>query len=149
MVKKIDSILHKYRHQSSSIIQILQDVQAGHNYLPQEVLRYISKRLKMPLSKIYSVATFFSTFSLNPRGKHLITVCMGTACHVRGAAIILNEFERRLDIKPGKTTNDMNYSLETVNCLGCCAIGPIVVFDGKYMGEFKLKDVSRVLERQE
>lgn len=103
----------------------------------------------MPLSKIYSVATFFSTFSLNPRGKHLITVCMGTACHVRGAAIILNEFERRLDIKPGKTTNDMNYSLETVNCLGCCAIGPIVVFDGKYMGEFKLKDVSRVLERQE
>jgi len=148
MVKKIDSILIKYRYQSSNIIQILQDVQAAYNYLPREALRYISQRLKIPLSKIYSIATFFSAFSLNPRGKHLITVCMGTACHVRGAAIILNEFERRLDIKPGKTTNDMNYSLETVNCLGCCAIGPIVVFDGKYMGEFKLKDVSRVLERQ-
>ncbi len=149
MKKRVDNILLKYRYQSSSIIQILQDIQAEYNYLPKETLKCIGQRLKMPLSTIYSLATFYTAFSLNPRGKHLCTVCMGTACHVRGAAIILNEFKRRLDIEPGETTDDMNYTLETVNCLGCCAIGPIVVYDGKYLGEFKLKDIPRVLEYKE
>lgn len=148
-MKNIDTILENYHYRKTNIIQILQDIQSEHNYLPEKILKYVSERLKMPLSTIYSIATFYAAFSLNPRGKHLCTVCMGTACHVRGAAAILNEFERKLDIKAGETTGDMNYSLETVNCLGCCAIGPIVVYDGKYMGEFKLKDVAAVLKEKE
>jgi NADH-quinone oxidoreductase subunit E len=147
-MKKVENILHKYVCQRSCIIQILQDIQVEFNYLPKEVLEYVSQRLKMPMSKIYSIATFYAGFSLNPRGKHLCTVCMGTACHVRGAAMILNEFERRLNIKSGETTEDMSYTLETVNCLGCCAIGPIIVYDGKYTGEFKLKDVASLLKEK-
>jgi NADH-quinone oxidoreductase subunit E len=136
-MKRVENVLREHRYQ---------DIQVEFNYLPKEALEYVSQRLKMPLSKIYSIATFYAGFSLNPRGKHLCTVCMGTACYVRGAAAILNEFERKLNIKPGATTKEMNYSLETVNCLGCCAIGPIVVYDGKYIGEFKLKDIGRILK---
>jgi len=146
-MKKYEDILYKYNYKTSNIIQILQDIQAKFNYLPKEALEYVSQRLKIPLSKIYSIATFYAAFSLNPRGKHLCTVCMGTACHVRGAQSILNEFERRLGINSGKTTKDMEHTLETVNCLGCCAIGPIVVYDGKYHGEFKLKDVAKLLKK--
>lgn len=144
-MKKIENILKKYEYKSSDIIQILEEIQKRYNYLPKQILEYVSQRLKIPLNKIYSLATFYTVFSLNPRGKHVVTVCMGTACHVRGAATILNEFERRLDIQHGETTEDMSYTLETVNCLGCCAIGPIVVYDGKYFGEFKPMDIVRLL----
>ena len=147
-MKNIDSVLQKYENRRSNIIQILEDIQRLYNYLPKDVLRYIEIRLKIPLSIIYSIATFYSTFSLKPRGKHLITVCMGTACHVQGSATILNEFKRRLKINPGENTPDMKYTLETVNCLGCCAIGPIVVYNQKYLGEFKLKDIPKVLEEK-
>ncbi len=147
-MKKIDDILSKYDSKTSNIIQIMQDIQAEHNYLPSDVLRYVSQKLKTPISNVYSIATFYTAFSLTPRGKHLCTVCVGTACHVRGAASILNEFERRLGVAPGETTKDMDYTLETVNCLGCCAIGPIVVYDGKYIGEFKLKKVAEILEQK-
>ncbi len=147
-MKKVENILKKYEYEISNTIQILEEVQKEYNYLPKEILEYISQRLKIPLSKIYSFVTFYTAFHLNPRGKHLITVCIGTACHVRGAAMILNEFERRLNIKSGETTGDMSYTLETVNCLGCCAIGPIVVYDGKYTGEFKLKDVASLLKEK-
>lgn len=147
-MKKVENILKKYEYEISNIIQILEEVQKEYNYLPKEILEYISQRLKIPLSKICSFATFYTVFNLNPRGKHLITVCIGTACHVRGAVMILNEFERRLNIKSGETTEDMSYTLETVNCLGCCAIGPIVVYDGKYTGEFKLKDVASFLKEK-
>jgi len=146
VMKKIGRILEGYGDDAHNIIQILQDIQTDYNYLPKDVLDFVSKKLHLPLSKIYSIATFYNAFSLNPRGKHLITVCMGTACHVRGAPTILSEFERRLEIKSKETTKDMRYTLETVNCLGCCAIGPIVVCDGKYHGEFKMKDVSKILE---
>lgn len=147
-MKKVENILKKYEYKISNTIQILEEVQEKYNYLPKEILEYISQRLKIPLSKIYSFVTFYTAFHLNPRGKHLITVCIGTACHVRGAAMILNEFERRLNIKSGETTEDMSYTLETVNCLGCCAIGPIVVYDGKYTGEFELKDVVSLLKEK-
>lgn len=147
-MKKVENILKKYEYEISNTIQILEEVQKEYNYLPKEILEYISQRLKIPLSKIYSFVTFYTAFHLNPRGKHLITVCIGTACHVRGAAMILNEFERRLNIKSGETTEDMSYTLETVNCLGCCAIGPIVVYDGKYTGEFKLKHVASLLKEK-
>jgi len=145
-MRKIDKTLQQYSYDSTNIIQILQDIHVQYNYLPAKVLKYVSKRLKVPLSKVYSLATFYTAFSLKPRGKHLITVCMGTACYVRGATAILSEFERRLCMKHGETTRDLDYTLETVNCLGCCAIGPIVVYDGKYIGEFKLKDIGRILK---
>ena len=145
-MQSIDKILKRYSDPASSIIQVLQDIQHLHNYLPEKVLEYVASRIHVPLARIYSIATFYSAFSLKPRGEHLVTVCMGTACHLRGAPTILEELERRLGIKPFENTKDMKYSLETVNCLGCCAIGPIVVKDGTYHGEFRLDDVSKLLE---
>jgi NADH-quinone oxidoreductase subunit E len=143
---EIEKILGKYKNPSINIIQILQDIQACYNYIPQESVEYIAQRLHVPLSHIYSIATFYTAFSLKPKGKHICTVCMGTACHVRGATTILNELERRLGIAAGANTEDMEYTLETVNCLGCCAIAPIVVFDGKYHGGFKLGDISKLIK---
>jgi NADH-quinone oxidoreductase subunit E len=146
---KVRLILERYPDGKTSIIQIMQDIQNEFNYLPRDCLVEVSISLKIPLSRLYSIATFYSSFSLNPRGKHICTVCMGTACHVSGAAAILNEFERKLGVAPGQTTEDMNYTLETVNCLGCCAIGPIVVFDKEYIGEFKLDQVNKLLKEMQ
>ena len=145
-VRELEKILGRYKNPSVSLIQILQDIQAQDNYLPEESLEYIAQKLHVPLSHIYSIATFFSAFSLKPKGRHICTVCMGTACHVRGATTILNELERRLDIKAGENTADREYTLETVNCLGCCAIAPVVVLDGKYHGVFKLGDISQIIK---
>jgi NADH-quinone oxidoreductase subunit E len=145
-MEKVAQIIARYPDGPDSIIQILQDIQNEYNYLPREALDYVTESLRIPSSKVYGIATFYTAFSLKPRGKYHITVCLGTACHVRGAESILAEFERRLGIKPSENTPDMKFSLETVNCLGCCAIGPIVVCNGKYHGEFKLKDVARLLE---
>lgn len=144
-MEKVDLILARYPDAAGSILQILQDIQNEYNYLPRAALEYLDLALHVPPSTIYSLATFYSAFSLKPRGKYHITVCLGTACHVRGAAAILSEFERRLGIKPSENTPDMKFSLETVNCLGCCAIGPIVVCNGKYQGEFRLRDVARLI----
>lgn len=146
MTEKIESILRKYDYRSANIIQILQDIQSLHRYLPRELLVAVSQRLKMPLSSIYSIATFYTAFSLNPRGKHLCTVCMGTACHVRGAPNVLNQIEERLKIKSGDTTEDKMFSLETVNCLGACALAPIVVIDGRYYGQTTVDKVNRLLD---
>jgi len=118
----------------SLLLSLLQDIQEKKGYLPEEELIETSKRLGVPLIDLYSVATFYKSFSLRPKGKHRITVCLGTACHVRGGVRIADEIGRRLGIKPGETTPDRNFSLEVVNCLGCCAIGPIMVIDGKYYG---------------
>ena len=148
-MKRLDRTLRKYDYNTANIIQILQDIQSLYKYLPRDILVAISQKLKMPLNKIYSIATFYSAFSLSPRGEHSCTVCVGTACHVRGAPTILSEFERELGIKAGETTGDMKYTLATVNCLGCCAIGPIVVYDGKYIGEFELKDVAGILKEKQ
>ena len=116
-MEKIENILQKYDHKGSSIIQILGDIQKEYNYLSRENLEYIGQRLKTPLSIIYSIATFFSTFSLKPKGKHTVTVCMGTACHVRGATNVLNRIEDRLGVEAGSTTDDNEFTLE-LNCLG-------------------------------
>lgn len=146
VVRKLDKIVGRYKNPAASIIQILQDIQAAEHYLPREALEYLARRLHLPLGKIYGIATFYSAFSLEPKGKHICTVCMGTACHVRGAPMILGEFERRLGITAGQNTPDREHTLETVNCLGCCAVGPIVVYDGKYHGQFELKDVPKLLK---
>jgi len=147
MTKNIDDILLKHGYQHSHIIQILQDTQVVYKYLPKEALAYISHKLKMPLSKIYSIATFYSAFSLNPRGRHLCTVCMGTACHVRGAPSVLSRIEERLGIKSGATTSDNRFTLETVNCLGACALAPIVVIDGQYHGQTTVNKVDKLLDK--
>ena len=143
---KIGSILDNYQSDKRLLVSILQDIQAEYNYLPREALTQISQDLSVPLSQVYSVATFFKAFSLTPRGRHLINVCLGTACHVRGAARVLETLERELGIKPGDTTEDLKYTLETVNCVGACALGPIVIVDGKYSGQMKTDKVRPLLE---
>jgi len=146
-LEKVNSIMDRYKGEGSALISILQDIQDEYNYLPEEALREVAQTLDMPLIDIYSVATFYKSFSLTPRGKHLVTVCLGTACHVRGGRRILGEIVRRLNIGPGETTEDKLFTLETVNCLGCCAIGPIVVVDGEYYGEMTVRKVDPILEK--
>jgi len=124
----------------------LQDLQAECNYLPREGLTRVSEGLGLPLSQVYSVATFFKAFSLKPRGRHSLAMCLGTACHVRGAVRILENIERELGISRGGTTDDLRYTLETVNCVGACALGPIVIIDGEYSGQMKTDKVRPLLE---
>lgn len=144
---KVKSLITKHNKEKKALIAILQDIQAEYNYLPQEALKIVSVRLDIPLIDIISVATFFRAFSLQPRGQHLITVCLGTACHVRGGPKILEEFERKLNIRPGETTEDRQFSLDTVACLGCCAIGPVVVVDGDYYAQTAIRKVDSILKK--
>ncbi len=144
---KIKSCITKYNYEKKALISILQDIQEEYNYLPQEALNIVSKTLGIPLIDIVGVATFYRAFSLEPRGKHLVTVCVGTACHIRGAPNILEEFERKLNVKAGKTTGDGQFSLETVACLGCCAIGPVVIVDGNYYAQTSIRKVDAILKK--
>jgi len=143
--RKVKAILDRHQRDRSMLVSILQDVQAGYNYLPKEAIIQVSQGLDVALSQVYSVATFFKAFSLKPRGRHLINVCLGTACHVRGAVRILEEVERELGINSGGTTQDFKYTLETVNCVGACALGPIVIVDGNYSGQMKSNKVKPLL----
>ena len=147
--EKVRSILDSYGYDKGSLVPILQDTQAEFGYLVREALVEISAGLGVPLSGVYSVATFFRSFSLKPRGRHLINVCLGTACHVRGAVRILETIGREAGIRPGETSEDLRFSLETVNCVGACALGPIVIIDGKYSGEMKIDKVRHLLDSYE
>ena len=149
ILSNVDSILNKWSNKGSSLISIMLDIQSEYNYLPKDALIRVSEILNIPLINVYSVATFYKSFSLKPRGKHLITVCLGTACHVRGAPDVLNEIENKLNIKVGETTPDNNFTLETVRCLGTCAIGPVITIDGEYYGQMNLKKLQSVLKRYE
>jgi len=144
---KVQSFIARHNSEKRALIAILQDIQAEYNYLPQESLRIVSKSLGIPLIDVVGVATFYRAFSLKPRGKHLVTVCLGTACHVRGGPKILEEFERRLGVKTGETTLDNKFTLETVACLGCCAIGPVVVVDGNYHAHTTIRKVNTILKK--
>jgi len=144
---KIKSCLTKYNFEKKALISILQDIQEEYNYLPKEALKIVSKTLGIPLIDIVGVVTFYSAFSLEPRGKHLITVCVGTACHVRGGPNILEKFEKKLNINAGETTEDGQFSLETVACLGCCAIGPVVIVDGNYYAQTSIRKVDDILKK--
>jgi len=146
MKDKVKTILKNHQHNKGMLVAILQDIQDEYNYLPQKVLSQVSEGLSIPLTRVYSVATFFKAFSLKPRGRHLVNVCLGTACHVRGAARILEAIEREMGIKPDETTEDLKYTLKTVNCVGACALGPIVIVDGEYSGEMKMDKVKPLLE---
>jgi len=142
-----EKILKRYNLSREHIIQILHDIQQEYNYLPKDVLGQVARRLKIPLSRIYSMATFYAAFSLQPRGRHLCTVCMGTACHVRGAPNVVGRLEERLKVRPGETTEDSMFTLETVNCLGACALAPIVVIDGEYFGQTTVDKVDRLVDK--
>ena len=147
-LSKVAVIVSEYNGNRDSLISILQDIQSEYHYLPEDALRAVASQLALPLIQVYGVATFFKAFSLKPRGEHMVSVCLGTACHVRGAPAVLDEVERQLGIKAGETTEDMRYSLETVNCLGACALGPIVVVDGKYHGQMSPGKVKKVLRER-
>jgi NADH:ubiquinone oxidoreductase subunit E len=146
-IERVNSFIKKHKNQKSALISILQDVQAEYKYLPANALRAVARTLQIPLIDVIAVATFYRAFSLKPRGKHVVTVCLGTACHVRGGPKILEEFERRLGVKSGDTTDDNKFTLETVACLGCCAIGPVVVVDGDYHAQTSIRKVEGVIKQ--
>lgn len=145
-VTKVDEIIAKYQGEDGVLIQVLQDIQAEYNWLPEEALTQVSQRLEVPLSQAYSIASFYKAFSLTPRGRHLVNVCLGTACHVRGGPKILDKVEELLGIKGGETTEDMKFTLERVNCLGCCALGPVMVVDGEAHGKLVVAKVKEILK---
>ncbi|MFC1919306.1 NADH-quinone oxidoreductase subunit NuoE [Chloroflexota bacterium] len=146
---KVTEVTQSYGCKHSELIHILQDIQTEFGYLPEEALRLVSEKTGASLVDVYGMATFFKSFRLKPRGRHLVTVCMGTACHVRGAQRIVDTIERDIGIEPGGTTEDDKYSLETVNCIGACAGGPMVMVDGNYHGQMDTKQVETILEKYE
>jgi NADH-quinone oxidoreductase subunit E len=145
--EEIDSIIEQYHSKESAILAILQDIQAKEKYLPKEVLEHLGEQLHIPSSKIYRIATFFRAFSLMPRGRHEVVVCLGTACHVRGGQRIIDQFTMELGIRSGETTPDRKFTLETVNCLGVCAAGPVVAIDGQYFGKMSPTKVEGTLKK--
>jgi NADH-quinone oxidoreductase subunit E len=140
-------ILETHHGERGELIAILEEIQAKYSYLPEEALRIVAQETGRSLVDIYGVATFYKSFSLKPRGKHLISVCLGTACHVRGGSGVAEVFERQLGIKTGETTPDKEITLETLNCLGACALGPIVVVDGHYFSNVTPQKVKDIIHR--
>ena len=128
----LDSILEGRRSQPQQLIEVLQDVQEGYGYIPEEAMQIVAHELGGPIMEVYRVASFYTAFSLTPRGKNLMTICMGTACHVRGAKLLPNQVAGQLGISAGDTTDDGQFTVEHVNCLGACALGPVVVHNGTY-----------------
>ena len=144
-VDKIDQIVDKYAGEEGVLIQILLDVQREYKWLPKEALRQIGERLRIPISRIYRVASFYKTMSLTPVGRHLVKVCLGTACHVRGGPRIMDKVEEVLGIRDGETTPDWKFTVNRVNCLGCCALGPVIVVDEEYHGRLSAAKVGALL----
>ena len=143
----VEGIIAKHQGKKTALIGILHDIQDRYNYLPEGALKKVAQRLQMDLPNLYGVATFYKSFSLTPRGKHSITLCCGTACHVRGGPKLLREVTQLLKIEPGQTTPDKTFSLHAVNCLGVCAIGPVMMVDRKYYGEMNWVKARRLLEK--
>ena len=143
--KSVDRILREHNNDRSSLISILLAIQEEYNYLPKDSLKILAQKLKIRLIDVYSVATFYQVFSLVPRGRHIINVCDGTACHVRGSPRILDKLTENLGIEGGATTPDMKFTLETVRCLGVCAMGPVIVVDGHYHGKLSPSKVEKIL----
>ena len=146
-LSEINDIIDQAARSDGSLIAALEDIQRRLRYLPPEALILASERLGLPLSQTYSVATFYNAFSLKPKGRHCLNVCMGTACHVRGSPQVLDRLETKLGVTAGSTTRDRLFTLETVNCLGACALGPIVVTDGEYSGQMTPQKADSLLKR--
>ena len=146
-MESVQRIVNKHGKKEAGLIAMLQDIQKEKGYLPKEDLTRIASEVKVPLSRLFSLATFYTAFSLVPRGRHCVNVCLGTACHVRGGAKLLDKLERDLDIKPGETTEDKRFTLEAVRCVGCCGLAPVVVIDDNFHGKLNQKGLDKVLER--
>lgn len=147
--ERIDQIMDKYKGKASPVIQVLLEIQRENRWLPGEVIERVSEKLGVPLSRIQHIVTFYKAFSLAPKGRHEIHVCMGTACHVRGATRVLDTVQDLTGIKPGETSSDLKFSLKTVNCVGCCALGPVLVIDGEYHGKMVPAKSEDVLKNYE
>ena len=148
-LKRIDQIIDQHEGKAGSLIQVMLDIQAENHWLPREALERVGERLEIPFSRIQHIATFYKAFSLVPKGRHRVHVCLGTACHVRGAPRVLDTVQDLTGIKPGETDMDLKFSLETVNCLGCCALGPVIEIDGKAHGNVTTAKTEDVLQGYE
>jgi NADH:ubiquinone oxidoreductase subunit E len=146
-LSRLDEILQEHRVEEGALIPVLQEAQNIYGYLPEEVLLRIGRTLKVPMSKIYGVITFYAQFYLHPRGRHVIKSCQGTACHVRGAKGVLESLCRELKVEPGGTTEDLNFSLETVACVGTCFLGPVIMIDEDYYGKLTPRKAAGVLKK--
>jgi len=144
---KTKQIVKKHQGDKSALIAVLQDIQEAFNYLPKDALKTAASAMNVPFSRVYEAATFYTAFSLKPRGENVVRICTGTACHVRGSAALQDKFERTLCIKPGETTPDGKFTLETVNCVGACALGPVVVINTDYHGQVTMKKVDKIIEK--
>ena len=144
---RIDQIIDKHHGEPSYLIQVLLDIQSEHHWLPREALERVAERLQVPLTRIQHIATFYKAFSLVPKGRHEIHICVGTACHVRGAPRVLDAAQELTGIKPGETDLDLKFSLQTVNCLGCCALGPVLEIDGKTHGKMAPAQDGRCVKK--
>ncbi len=145
-IDKVDKIIDKHGGRSSSLLQIMLDIQSENNWLPKQALGRVAEKLDVPMNRIQHIATFYKAFSLVPKGRHNVHICVGTACHVRGATRILDTVEEATGIKPGETDLDLKFSVDTVNCLGCCALGPVVEIDSKVHGKMTPVKTSEVLK---
>lgn len=145
-LESVESIVQRHGFHEHELISILQEIQRTRNWLPPEDLKQVIRLLGVPADQVYGIATFYKSFSLKPRGKHLVHVCLGTACHVRGGVRVKEAIERHLDIPAGETTADKKFTLEAVNCLGACALGPVVVVDGDYHGQMNTRKATATLE---
>jgi NADH-quinone oxidoreductase subunit E len=144
---KLTEIIEKYGNDTHAIVAILQDIQEEFNYLPKDALKRVAKELSIPLSRILSVATFYKAFSLEPKGKYSINVCLGTACHVRGGARVMDKLERELGIDRGETTQDLNFSLDEVRCLGCCGLAPVMMVGKDVHGKLSESKVAPIINQ--
>ena len=144
--EKVDEIIDRHPAKQEVLIQLLLDMQNEFNWIPKQAILRINERLQIPLSQIYRVASFYKAMSLTPRGRHVVNVCLGTACHVRGGPRIMDKVEESLKIKAGETTQDMKFTLDRVNCLGCCALGPVIVVDKDYHGNVTTAKVKEIFE---
>ena len=146
---EVDKIVGKYQGDRSALIQVLIEIQRENRWLPKEALKQVSQRLGVALTQIYHIVTFYKAFSLTPKGRHSVTVCLGTACQVRGAPRLLDNVTQTLKINSGETSADMRFSLDTERCLGCCAIGPVMVVDSEYYGKPSRKEVEQIISAKE
>ncbi|MEW6412098.1 MAG: NADH-quinone oxidoreductase subunit NuoE [Candidatus Zixiibacteriota bacterium] len=145
-MSKLPEIFERYSKSQESLIAVLQDIQKEFQFLPCEALEETSRVLNVPLSKVFSVSTFYNAFSLNPRGETVIRICVGTACHIRGARLIQDQIESSLGIKAGETTSDGKFTIEVVACVGACAMAPVAIVNDKYHGSLKVSNVKKLLK---
>ena len=144
-LRKAEEILERYPQEEPALIQVLQDVHRAYNYLPCDVLERVAEALEVPLAKVFSVSTFYKAFSLEPQGDTIVKVCMGTACHIRGAGQLVEELVRQLGIGPDETTEDLKFTVKTVNCVGACAMAPVMIVGDKYRGSAKAARMAKYL----